>query len=105
MTRMDILRLDTERTWISRLFPLGAKCFSARVISYMSHGFIIRLCSMDTHLSHGIRVRYWLGMHLITPVTYRWAWIESKHRICQLYELELETEEHYVRRCTIYYDI
>lgn len=108
--RMDIIRLDTERTWITPTLPLRTKMaqYQSHFLHISPDGFILRPTYMDTHLSHGIRStigQIRTSSHHLRIETGRSEDLEPADRICQLCYQEAETEEHYICRCTVYYEI
>lgn len=63
---------------------------------------------MDTQLPHGLRIvigQIRTSSHHLRIETGRWEGIQTEERICPLCDREPETEEHYICRCTVYYDI
>lgn len=57
LVRHDLIKLDTERTWIEPIQELGTKMafYKEHLLQLSGDGFVIRPSNMDTHLSHGPR--------------------------------------------------
>lgn len=108
--RADILRINTERTWIRPSLPLGSRMefYRSHFLHLTQDGFVTRPQYMDIHLTHSMRAaigQIRTASHRLRTETGRWTDIAEEDRICQLCSREPETEEHYICRCTVYYDI
>lgn len=108
--RADITRLHTERTWINPQEPLGTKMayYQNHFMHISPDGFISRPAYMDTHLS--LEIRSAIGQirtssHQLRIETGRYTYIAREDRICELCHQEVESEEHYICRCTVHYEI
>eukprot|EP00250_Pteridium_aquilinum_P019422 c24426_g1_i1 orf=1306-2640(+) len=108
--RQDLIQLDTRRTWIDPPQELGTKMafYRDHLLRTTEDGFIVRPGYMDTHLSHALRCaigQIRTSSHQLEIETGRYRGIPPEERICQMCHTEPETEEHYICRCTVYYEI
>ncbi len=108
--RADIIKLNNERTWTSPTTPLGRKMaqYKALFLHISQDGFILRPSYMDTHLSHALRTvigQLRTSSHQLEIEKGRYAGKPMAERICQLCHREVESEEHYVCHCSVFYEI
>lgn len=71
-------------------------------------GFIQRPRYMDSYMSHAMRVtigQLRASSHTLEIEAGRAARVPREQRLCRLCHTEVESEEHYVCRCPVYYEI
>ncbi|KAI5070875.1 hypothetical protein GOP47_0015218 [Adiantum capillus-veneris] len=71
-------------------------------------GFVVWPKYMDSHLSHGLQCvigQLRTSSHQLQIETSRYTSTPAEERVCELCDIEPETEEHYICRCLVYYEI
>ena len=74
----------------------------------LEDGFIIQPPYMDIHLSYALRSvigQLRTSSHQLEIEVGRYTRIPVEERICQLCHQEVESEEHYVCHCSVFYEI
>ena len=112
IVRCDLTELHVKETWITFQEELGTKMHFYRdnLLCIIYDDFIIQPKYMDVHLLYGNRcairqMRKSSHQPHIEIGRYGPHALPTEERIYQLYGLELETKEHYICRCPIYYKI
>ena len=105
--RQDLWQLYIRRTWISPQRPLPAKMLYYRdhFMSISDDGFIRRPRYLEAFLPHSTQVamgQLRVSSHRLEIETGRAAHIPREGRICRLCRVEVESEEHFVCRCSTY---
>jgi hypothetical protein len=106
--RDDIYRQFIQITWVNPPGGLRPKmAFYAEHFLGLRDGFIVRPHYTLCHWAHALRIplgQFRVGSHRLRVETDHQ--IDRPDRICQLCQLqEVETEEHFIFRCPIYYEI
>jgi hypothetical protein len=106
--RDDIYRQFIQITWVNPPGGLRPKmAFYAEHFLELRDGFIVRPQYTFRHWVHALRIplgQFRVGSHRLRVETDHQ--IDRPDRICQLCQLqEVETEEHFIFRCPIYYEI
>ena len=108
LIQSDIINLENKITWISPKIQLGTKM--ARYKTHFLHtsedGFVIRPPYMDIHLSYALRSvigQLRTSSHQLHIEVGRYTRLPLEERICQLCHQGVESEEHYVCHCSVFY--
>jgi hypothetical protein len=106
--RDDIYRQFIQITWVNPPGGLRPKmAFYAEHFLELRDGFIVRPHYTLCHWAHALWIplgQFRVGSHRLRVETDHQ--IDRPDRICQLCQLqEVETEEHFIFRCPIYYEI
>ena len=85
--RADILRIDTERTWIRPSLPLGSRMefYRSHFLHLTQDGFVTQPQYMDIHLTHSMRAtigQIRTASHRLRTETGRWTDIAEEDKIC-----------------------
>ena len=107
--RTDIINLE-NKTWISPKISLGMKMahYKIHFLHTSENGFIIRSPYMDIHLSyalHSVIGQLRASSYQLEVEIGRYTRIPLQGRICQLCHQGVESKEHYVCHCSVFYEI
>ena len=106
--RDDIYRQFIQTTWVNPQGGLRPKmAFYAEHFLELQDGLIVRPQYTFCHWMHTLRIplgQFRVGSHRLRVETDHQ--IDRSDRICQLCQIqEVETEEHFIFRCPVYYEI
>ena len=107
---LNMTKAENKITWSSPKIWLGTKMahYKTHFLHTSEDGFIIRPPYMDIHLSYTLRNV--IGQlrtlsHQLEIEVGRYTWIPLEERICQLCHQGVESEEHYLCHCSVFYEI
>lgn len=106
--RQDLWQLYIRQHWITSPLPRKMSYYRDHFLTILDDGFIQRPRYMDIHMPHSSRVaigQLRVASHRLEIETGRARDIPLEERICRICRDEVESEEHFVCRCSAYADI
>lgn len=108
--RYDLLQAHIRDTWIpsTGTLPVKMQYYRDHFLRLTEDGFIQRPGYMDVFMSHAMRIaigQLRVSSHTLEIEAGRAVRVAREDRICRLCSREVESEEHYVCRCPVYYEI
>lgn len=106
--RCDLVQAHVRDTWMVAALPTKMQHYRDHFLRLTEDGFIQRPGYMDIFMSHAMRVaigQLRVSSHTLEIEAGRAGGIPREARLCRLCRGEVESEEHYICRCPVFYEI